>query len=246
MENFEQKIDNYLPHLEELRKRIYRSTIFFSLTFILGFFCSNAIVEKFVKFFGVSKVTIATSSPFQFVNLAVDIGLIVAILLTTPFLILNLFFFVKESLTKKERRGLYASMFICLFLLILGFSYGFSVLYYAFDVLAVVNENLGIKNIWDVELFFSQIFLTSSLLGLIFQYPIVLTILIKTGVIDTNFLRKKRRLAVFFAVLLVSLLPPTDGISLLLMAFPLVAMYELTILLNFNSKKICLDLEQEN
>jgi len=64
----------------------------------------------------------------------------------------------------------------------------------------------------------------------------VIRFLIRIGVMSIEFLRSKRRHAIVVIFIIVSLLPPTDGLSLVLMATPLVLIYELTIL--FNRKKV--------
>jgi sec-independent protein translocase protein TatC len=117
-------------------------------------------------------------------------------------------------------------------LFVLGFSYGFAIMYYALVILAQINVNIGIQNIWDIGMFLSQIVLTSTLLGVLFQFPIVFTFIIRSGLVEVKFLREKRRIAVLIIFIFTSLLPPTDGLSLIAMALPLVLLYEVTILIN--------------
>jgi sec-independent protein translocase protein TatC len=105
-------------------------------------------------------------------------------------------------------------------------------LYYGIKLIAKTNINLGVVNYWDINTFISQIVLTSSLLGLLFLFPLVITFLIKLKVISVNFLKSKRRHAVVVIFIVVSLLPPTDGLSLILMAVPLMLIFEITVLLN--------------
>lgn len=105
-------------------------------------------------------------------------------------------------------------------------------MYYALIVLAEINTYIGIQNIWDIGMFLSQIILTSTLLGCLFQFPIVFTIILKIGLFDIDFLKKKRRLAVLIIFIFTTLLPPTDGLSLVAMALPLILLYEITILVN--------------
>jgi sec-independent protein translocase protein TatC len=83
-----------------------------------------------------------------------------------------------------------------------------------------------------------QIFITSSFLGLFFEFPIVVTFLIKINILKVKMLKDKRRIAYFSIFALTALLPPTDGISLIAIALPLILLYEVTILFNNNNKKI--------
>ncbi len=236
MKPFVKHLETFLPYLEDLRRRIYWSTIIFTLVFIGGFFSSAFILKHFVSFFSIKDVLIATTSPFQFADLAVDIGFFFAIIITLPLVIFHLYAFLRPALTRKEKIWFTFSIPLSLLLFICGFLYGVLILYYSFELLARLNEGLGIRNIWDIGSFLSQIFITSSLLGIVFQFPLVLSLGIKLQLINTSFLKEKRRVALFIIFVIVSLLPPTDGLSLIAMALPLIILYEATILINTNNK----------
>jgi sec-independent protein translocase protein TatC len=87
-------------------------------------------------------------------------------------------------------------------------------------------------------MFLSQIISTAILLGILFQFPIVFTFVIRLGVVDVNFLKEKRRFSVLIIFIFTSLLPPTDGLSLIAMALPLILLYELTIYANSKFGKL--------
>jgi len=236
LKGFLAHLNTFLPYLEDLRRRLYWSTIIFCIVFVGGFFSSAFVLKHFVAFFNIPGVLIATTSPFQFADLAVDIGFFFAILVTLPLSIFHIYSFTYTALTQKEKVWFFFSVPMSLVLFGVGFLYGFMILYYSFDFLAQINESLGIKNIWDIGTFLSQIFITSSLLGLIFQFPLLLTAAIKLQFIGVSLLKRKRKVALFIIFIIVSLLPPTDGLSLLAMALPLIGLYEATILINTNKK----------
>lgn len=235
MEDFLSNAKKYYPYLEELQGRIYKSSILFVLVFFLGFGFSSKLVRLFVSFFDMKGVVIAATSPFQFAGLAVDVGIFCALIATLPLVIYHIFSFSSNALTDREKKWFFLSIPASILLFLMGFMYGFGILYYSFEIFASINESLGIQNIWDVSTFLSQVILTASLLGLVFQYPIILTALIRLKLLSVNFLRSKRRVAIFSAFVVTALLPPTDGLSLLAMVVPLILMYEATILINFNS-----------
>ncbi len=236
MNAFTKNVKKFLPYLEDLRRRLYISTIIFLVVFVLGFLSSAFIIKHVVALFNISDVIIATTSPFQFADVAMDIGFFSAIIVTLPIVVFQIFSFASPALTSREKKWFFLSVPISVIFFLVGFLYGFFILYYSFGLLAKINQSLGVQNIWNISSFLSQIFITSSLLGIVFQFPIILTALIKIGVLDQSFLKKKRRFAYFFVFLLVSLLPPTDGLSLLAMGLPLVFLYEFTILFNINKQ----------
>ncbi len=226
------RLETFLPYLEELRVRIYGSTVFFCLIFCIGFFSSGFILKHILAVFDIQRVTIATTSPFQFANIAVDIGFFLALLCTIPIVIYDVYLFIKPALHPKEQTRFWLSIPVSFILFVSGFLYGFIILYYSFQILAAINIGFGIANIWDIGSLLSQIFITSSLLGIIFQFPLIISMALRIGIINLTFLKEKRRVSFFMIILLVSLLPPTDGISLLAMALPLVLLYEATLLIN--------------
>lgn len=230
--DIQNNIQKFLPYLEDLQKRFYQSTIISVLAFIIGFLSSGYIIKIFMKYFHIDNVIVATTSPFQFANVAVNIGIFAGLLTALILFTYHFFMFASNALTKKELRKLLFGIPLSFILFVVGFGYGFFILFYSFTLLAKVNESLGIQNIWDISLFISQIAITSALLGLIFQLPLVLSLLIKMNVITVEFLKSKRRFMILLLCILTSLLPPTDGLSLIAMALPLYILYEATIFIN--------------
>lgn len=206
--------------------------ILFLVLFVGGFLSAGVILKELLKFIQIDGVTIAVSSPFHFADLAMDIGFFLAIVGSVPYIIYSFYVFIVPALTKSEKRSLLKSIPLSIFLFIAGFFYGFFILYYALGLLSSINIGLGIANIWNISQFLSQIFITAALLGLVFEFPLLLTLLIKLSVLTPQNLRDKRRISYFLIVCMTALLPPTDGLSLVVMLLPLVLLYEATILLN--------------
>ncbi len=237
MEEFKVFISKFTPYLEDIRRRLYFTAIFFVVAFVAGFLSTRYVIKFVLSFFRLDEVSIVTTSPFQFADLSIDIGLFCAFLFSFPIVIYNIYSFLRPALSKRERKVFFSLVPVSLTLFVLGFAYGFAIMYFALIVLAKINTNVGIQNIWDIGMFLSQIVLTSSLLGVLFEFPIVMTYIIRLNIIDVNILRNKRRLAIFIIFIFVTLLPPTDGISLLAMAMPLVLLYEITIFVNSQKKR---------
>ena len=215
-----------------MRRRLYRGVVLFVIFFTAGFLFAGTILKRILDLMNLKQVTIITSSPFQFVDIAMDVGFFLGLMVCVPYIIYSFYAFIVPALTRKEKRKLLKSTPLSILLFIVGFSYGFFILYYALEALASINVSLGIANFWDIGQFLSQIFITSALLGLVFEFPLLLTLLLKLGVITPQILKNQRRMAYFLIICLTALLPPTDGLSLVAMSLPLVLLYEATILLN--------------
>lgn len=232
LEELNSKIDSFSPYFDDLSRRLKIIVFCFVVSFGLGTLASTTVLKYVVKFFNFTDVTLNTSSPFQLFDLVINLGMFIALLTCIPILIYHTYTFIKSALKKSERRAFFMLIPFSIILFLLGFIYGFLILYSTIQILANININLGIKNVWDISLFLSRIVSTSALLGLIFQFPIILSIFIRLDLIKTKYLKEKRRHAILGMFIFTSLLPPTDGISLILMVLPLVVMYEFTIMYN--------------
>lgn len=228
----------FTPYLDDIRGRLYRLAIFFVVIFVAGFLSTRSILKFTLSFFDIQNVTIATTSPFQFADLSINIGLFMAFVICCPILVYNIYMFLRPALTGKERLIFLSLIPLTIILFIFGFLYGFSIMYYALILLAQINDFIGIQNIWDIGMFLSQIVSTALILGILFQFPIIFTFIIRSGLVSVESLREKRRISVLIIFIFTSLLPPTDGLSLIAMALPLILLYEFTIYANSKFGKL--------
>lgn len=232
-EGIEQRLSTFTgtfgTYLEDIRRRVYQVAIVFAAVFGIGFFSAGFFIKYFIYYLSVPGVTLTATSPFQLIDLAMSLGLLAAAVVTVPLLLFHLYAFLYSALVPGERRLFLRLIPIAVLLFAIGFAYGFAVMYYAVEVIAQVNVSLGIVNLWDISRFLSQIALTAMLLGILFEFPLVLTFLIRAGFLSVDFLISKRRHAIVVILILVALLPPTDGLSFIVMSVPLIGIYELTI-----------------
>jgi sec-independent protein translocase protein TatC len=233
MEGIAKNLPDYYRYLEDIRQRVRTLVLVFIAFFFVGLFASGQILQFIIRVFTLSNADIVTTSPFQFLDLAMSVGVYTALIVCFPIFIYQFYCFLRDGLNEGEKKFFFILLPISIFLFVVGFLYSFAILYYTLDSIAAFNVSLGIKNLWDINKFLSQIIVTSALLGIIFQYPIILTFLVKVGMLSVRFLRQKRRHAIALMFILTSLLPPTDGLSLIVMVLPLIIIYEVTIWANF-------------
>lgn len=237
MESWAETLNEYGVHLEQLRKKLLRVVKLFAVLFIIGFFLVTPGVKWAITHISLPGVTIATTSPFQFFDMIMSGAFLFATLITVPILGIACYRFLKPALLPSERKLFIRLIPLMVVLFLVGFAYGLGVLSFAIVMIAQVNTDIGIANIWDIGKFVSEIMVTAVLLGLVFQFPIVLTGMMRLGFLTVDFLRSKRRHAVVAIFVFVSLLPPTDGISLVLMAVPMILIYEVTIFINSSRRR---------
>jgi sec-independent protein translocase protein TatC len=230
--NFQKTISKYAIYFEELRRRFISIAKIFAVVFIIGIINVGPIMRLLIKYSANAGVTIITTSPFQMVNLAMSIGFFIACIVTVPILIYHLYSFLKPALLPKETKFFLLSIPAGLILFILGFLYSSIMLYYAIKFIIVLNASYGVSNYWDVSKYLSQIIMASVFFGLVFEFPIILTLIIRMGILKVEFLKKNRRYAMAIIFIFVGLLPPPEVFTTIIQAAPLVFLYEITIQLN--------------
>jgi len=226
------QIDKYLPFLVEIRRRLLFLLSLFLVTTTLGFIYYERIIKFVLGIFKLKGVNIVFTSPFQFFSLAINSAILVGIIVVFPLIIIQVLSFLKPALTKKEYRLIVLLLPLCLILFVLGFAFGVYVMKYVLAIFYQKSVELNIGNLLDIELLLSKIVLTAILMGIMFQFPIVMTILMRLKIINFKFFISQRPVAYLIGLIFVLLLPPTDLLSDALLFLPLVLLFEFTLILN--------------
>src|SRR3989337_3798005 len=220
-------INKYFPFLLEIRKRLLFLASLFLITASIGFFYYEKLVTFVLGFLNLEGINVVFTSPFQFFTLAINSGMFVGLIAIFPFIIYQVVSFLKPALSKKDLKLVTLPLPLSLLLLVCGFLYGITVMKYVVAIFYQKSLELHIGNILDIELLLSKIILTGLLMGLSFQFPIVLSILLHLKLVKLKVLTSQRILAYTFSLVFVMLLPPTDIMSDVLLILPLVILFEL-------------------
>lgn len=230
-------VDEYLPYLEDIRRRFLFVVAFFCAVAVGGFFVAPNLIHEVTRLLNFEGVSYAVFSPFRLLSASMDIGFFIAIMATVPLILCEIYEFLAPGFTKRERRITLFYIFLSIFLFVVGFTYGLAVMYYASYAIAGFNGILGLTNMWDIASFISQVLVSAAVLGILFQFPLILSLCMRIGVVSRRTLARGRRVAIAATVCVVALLPPTDGASLVVMSVPLIGLYELTLLLARERKR---------
>jgi sec-independent protein translocase protein TatC len=221
-------------HLQELRKRLILSFIAIGAAFILCYAFADSIFNILAA--PLIKVMPAGGS-LIFIGLAeafftyMKVAFIAAVILVSPFVLYQIWAFVAPGLYQKEKRYvipfvLGGSLFFAmgvLFAYFVAIPIGFKFLLgYATDFIKPMPS-------MKEYLTFSIKFLLAF--GLVFEFPVVLVLLARIGVVDAKMLARQRKYAILLIFIFAAIITPPDFISQVLMALPLIGLYELSILL---------------
>jgi sec-independent protein translocase protein TatC len=229
---FKENLNRYFPLLSEVRRRLLFVVAIFLLFGIFGFFYYEKIIVFIISLLDLNGVNIVFTSPFQFLNLAISSSLAIGLIVTIPLLIYQIMSFLKPALKTKEYRSVVALLPLAIILFIAGFTFGFFMMKYVVSIFYNKSVELNIGNMLDISKLLSQILITASLMGVAFQYPIVMSLLMRFKIVSYKLFISYRPIAYMIALIFSAMMPPTDLLSLVLLTLPLVLLFELTLLLN--------------
>jgi sec-independent protein translocase protein TatC len=229
-------------HLQELRKRLIVSFIAVAVGFVICYaFSENlfAILSKPLLKMMPSGGTLVFTSVAEAFFTYMKVAFIAGIILTSPFVLFQVWAFVAPGLYRDEKRyvipfvaaGSFFFMLGILFAYFVAIPVGFKFLLgYATDFIKPMPS-------MKEYLSFSIKFLLAF--GLVFEFPVVLILLARIGVVDAKTMARHRKYAILLIFIFAAVMTPPDIISQLLMAIPLMGLYELSILLSkiFGKKK---------
>ncbi len=223
-------------HLQELRKRLILSFIAIGIGFGLCYTFAdsifNILAAPLMKMMpkGGSLIFISVAEAFF---TYMKVAFIAGIIITSPFLLYQIWAFVAPGLYQKEKKYVIPFVLGGSFFFALGVLFGYFVaipvgfkflLGYATDFIKPMPS-------MKEYLSFSIKFLLAF--GLVFEFPVVLVLLARIGIIDAKMLARQRKYAILLIFIFAAAVTPSpDLISQVLMALPLMALYELSILLS--------------
>jgi sec-independent protein translocase protein TatC len=225
-------VPDFQNYLSELQSKLIKILIAFAAGVAFGIIRNQWIITTLISIFNLKNINIVLVSPYQFINLAVSISILSGIIFAAPFLVYELLSFVRPALRDHEYKLIIRLLPLSLILFVSGFVFGARILQFVIDIYVKTSRSFNIGNLWDVEAFLTQIVTMGTSMGIVFQLPIVLTILLRLGIIQRSMLTSKRRYVYAALIIFDVLLPPTDILSLSLIFIPLAMLFEGTLLFN--------------
>ena len=230
-----------IEHLVELRSRLIKALIAFVVMFFVCFAGAkhiyNILVQPYVWAVGTGNAHMVYTHALEFLFTQIQVAVFGAGFLAFPVIATQIYKFVAPGLYKNER-GAFLPYLVATPIL---FFIGAMVVYFVAMPLvmrySVSMQQLGqvegtpeIQFLPKVNEYLSLIMTLIFAFGICFQLPVVLTLLARAGIIDSAFLKSKRRYAIVIVFVIAAVLTPPDVISQVALAVPTLLLYEGSII----------------
>ncbi|KPJ76951.1 MAG: preprotein translocase subunit TatC [Deltaproteobacteria bacterium SG8_13] len=229
-------VDDKLPftaHLEELRKRLIVCFVAIGIGFVASYgfkeYLFSILVHPLRQVMKNGETLIYTGLPEAFFTY-LKVSLLSGLMLATPVLLYQFWMFVAPGLYRKERRILIPIVLLSSLFFIGGSLFGYFIVFpwgFKFFLGFATDYIRPLPSMKEYLGFSAKLLLA---FGLVFELPLVITFLARLGLVTVPFLKKNRKYAVLLFFAGAAILTPPDVVTQVMMALPLMLLYEISIL----------------
>jgi sec-independent protein translocase protein TatC len=248
---------SFFDHLEDLRWHLVRAAIaiciftagaFYFYDFIFDTVIMGPSKPSFWTYrmlcklgdylhrdgFCINKINISllnTEMAGQF-TLQINSALLIGITLGFPYLLWELWRFIRPALHEKERKAASGFVIYATFLFLIGVMFGYYVITpESINFLAGYTVSASIENKFSIDSYLSSVATLTLATGIVFELPILVYVLSSLGILTVKFMRDTRRYAVVVILIIAAVVTPTpDMMTMTVVSIPLFILYEVGIL----------------
>ena len=224
---------SFTAHLEELRDRLIKCFIAVGVGFVLSYGFKEKLfqilIRPLISVMESGDNLIFTNLPEAFFTY-LKVSFLTGIMLAAPVILYQFWMFVAPGLYRKERHLMVPIVILSSFFFVGGALFGYFIVFpFGFKFfLGFATENIRPLPSMREYLSFSSKMLLAF--GLVFELPLILTFLAKLGIVSVDFLKKNRKYALLLFFVGAAILTPPDVVTQIMMALPLMVLYEVSII----------------
>lgn len=219
-------------HLKELRNRIIISLVVLFAAVIAGMNFAPGLVDRLLEIgreYGYQYVYL---SPQELLMEYVSVALIFAVVVTLPVLLYEIWAFIKPGLKKNENRAFLCSIIFGLLCFCIGVFFAYKIMLptmlYFLSSLSGGSEIDAAISVQNYVTFLMTIFI---IFGIVFELPVVSVMLSWAGIIKVKWMKKARRVVIVVSFVVAALITPPDIVSQIMVAIPIMILYEVSLIL---------------
>jgi sec-independent protein translocase protein TatC len=223
---------HFLEHLEELRFRIIKCLLAIILVFPVTFHYSQPTIEWIKRELCPEELgTLINTEMMGLFILRMKMGTVMAMLICTPLLAYHIWKFIGPALLKQERKHVLNYVIASSFLFSMGAAFALFAIYPMVVRFSLSMSSEEVVNMISVQSFVMMAGMMMIGFGAMFQLPILVFLLIKTGIIKIETMRQFRPIVIVVIFVLAAVMTPPDIISQVALGLPAYIMFEGSMLL---------------
>lgn len=222
-----------IEHIDELRKRLMIIAVFFVVAVIASFFLAQPLIH-FLQFSNeANTLQLHSFKVTDPVNIYFQVIFVLAIVMTSPIILYQLWAFITPGLYPAERKATLLYIPYIVFLFLLGVMFSYTILFpYMIHFMAEMSTEMNIQQTIGINEYFQFLLQLTLPFGIVFELPMVVLFLTRLGIITPQMLSKFRKYAYFILMVIADIITPTDVMSLFIVSIPLCILYEISILIS--------------
>ncbi|KOY81694.1 twin-arginine translocase subunit TatC [Lysinibacillus macroides] len=219
-----------IEHIEELRKRLYFIVVFFVIAVAGAFFLAEPLIHFLQSSDTAQSFSLNAFKITDSIKIYFQMIFYIALLLTSPIILYQLWAFISPGLYETERRVTLSYIPFTFILFVAGIVFSYFILFpYVLTFMIDLSERLGVKLTIGINEYFSFLFQITIPFGFIFQLPIILLFFARLGVLNPQIMTKNRKYAYFALFVIAAMITPPDLISHLIVTVPMFLLYEFSV-----------------
>ena len=240
---------NFWDHLDVLRGTLFRSVLAVCICSCLGLFFKDILFDDIILAptkpgfcvykwlgwdFSMDLINVDISAQF-FVHIktAVMCGFVIAF----PYIVFEIWRFIAPALYSNEKKALSTAFSLSSILFYIGVLVGyFMVLPICLQFFMSYTVSEDVVNSINLNSYISMFVSMVLMIGIVFEFPTLVLVLSKLGIIDRSTLKKGRKLAFIVILVIAAFITPADPVSMFVLGLPMYLLYELSILLCSSQK----------
>jgi len=223
-----------MEHFAELRRRFLWCVFIFLVFFVLGWYVAPCVQEFLTKpLLKIWNGNLLYNGITDGLMIRLSLSVTVAILLSIPVVLWHVWAFVAPGLKKNEKNFIWPIMIASPILFLIGAGFAFYVLFpFVFGFFIELNQSSSVPAIIlpAVRDYLTFAIRLLKVFGIAFQLPVIMILLNRIGVLSRARVVAMRRYAIILIVIAAAVLTPPDVVSQILLAVPMWALFEISVL----------------
>lgn len=228
-QNLEEADYSWIQHMEEMRQRIFRCLLAVTVLSFITFACADSILDFLAGPIRKWQASLYFTSPYEALITRLNLSVVAAMIISSPYLLHQLWLFVAPGLYEKEKKSV---LFMSLP------TAGFFLSGVAFAFFAALPFMLGfflgfqtdtLKPLITLQQYVGFVMKLLLLFGFTFTFPVIVIFLTQLGVLSAAVLTKQRKILIVGIFIAAAILTPPDVVSQIFLALPLMLLLEIAI-----------------